>query len=124
MRAKQSTLDWLRSYYAAFDSGRFDEVRTYYADGLRNTYPKGEVMEGGDAIVAGAEQRMSGLDGIRHDLKNAWEEDDGTLIWELEVTYRRKDGQTIARWGVAVGHVADGRFTSQRLYVDQAGVWD
>jgi limonene-1,2-epoxide hydrolase len=123
MTAKQSTIDWLRSYYEAMDNLRFDEVANYLHEDCHNYYPTGVEVAGRDAIVERGRTNLGELERIKHDLKKAWEEDN-ELIFELEVTYWRKDGETIVRPGVGIFVLDDGRIREQRLFVDNNAVWN
>jgi ketosteroid isomerase-like protein len=123
MTAKQSTIDWLRSYYDAMDNLRFDEVAEYLHEECRNHYPTGVEVVGREAILERGRTTLGALERIRHDLQNAWEEGD-ELIFELEVTYWRKDGTTIVRPGVGIFVLDDGRIREQRLFVDNNAVWN
>ncbi len=123
MQAKPSTVQWLRAYYEAMDSLRFDRVAEFLHDDCRNTYPTGAVVVGRAKIIERGRKGLGALRGIRHELKQAWEEGD-ELIFELEVTYWRKDGQEIVRPGVGIFVLHQGKIRQQRLFVDARGVWD
>jgi ketosteroid isomerase-like protein len=123
MKAKQRTVEWLESYYEALDNLRFDEVASFLHQECHNHYSTGDEVVGRDAILARGEKNLGALERIRHSLKNAWEEGD-ELIFELDVTYWRRDGKTIQRQGVGIFVMDDGRIREQRLFVDNNGVWD
>lgn len=123
MRASTTTMQWLRSYYEAFDSLRFEEVAEYLHEDCRVQYASGSVITGRERLIAQARRALESLDGIQHVLEHAWEEAD-EVIFELEVTYRRKDGRTIIRPGTGIFVLAEGKIREQRLFVDAAGVWD
>lgn len=123
MKARPSTLQWLRSYYDAIDNLRFDEVAAFLHDDCRCQYPNGAVITGRERFIQWGRRDLGALRGTRHELREAWEEGD-ELIFELEVTYWREDGGRIARPGVGIFLLDDGRIRAQRLFVDARGVWD
>lgn len=105
------------------DDLRFQDVAEFLHDDCRNLYPMGTTVAGRDNILARARKALGALKGIRHELRGAWEEGE-ELIFELEVTYWRSDGETIVRPGMGVFVLEDGRIREQRLFVDARGVWD
>lgn len=122
MKATQSRLDWLRTYYAALDQLRFDEIARFLHEDCVTVYPTGHVDRGRERIIKRAEAALGSLERIRHELRDAWEEGE-ELIFELEVTYWRRDGKTITRPGVGIFTFQDGLISQQRLFVDNEGVW-
>ena len=123
MKATQSTIDWLEAYYTALDNHRFDEVADFLAEDCHNHYPTGVEVVGRENILERGRTNLRLLERIRHSVRNVWEED-AELIFELSVTYWRKDGQVIERPGVGIFVLEDGRIREQRLFVDNNGVWD
>jgi ketosteroid isomerase-like protein len=123
MRASAEVLNWLRAYYEAMDQRRFDEVAALLHEDCEAQFPAGIVVRGRERIVRGMRAGLEALAGIRHELKDAWQED-RELIFELEVTYHRTDGQTIVRPGVGIFVLDGGTILAQRLFVDTSGVWD
>lgn len=123
MKAGQSTIDWLRSYYGALDELRFEEVGKFLHEDCVSRYPTGHVVEGRELVLKLTERALTALARIQHELRSAWEEGE-EVIYELEVTYRRRDGQTIVRPGVGIFVLEDGLIREQRLFVDARGVWD
>lgn len=122
MKASAATTEWLHGYYAAIDGGRYHEVAAYLHEDCRSVYATGRVDVGRERIVARMETALGLLERIRHELKNAWE-DDGEVIFELEVSYWRRDGETSSRPGMGIFVLQDGLIREQRLFVNDAGVW-
>lgn len=124
MKASEETLAWLRAYYAAMDAGSFDEIASRLHPECRCEYATGHVDVGREKILRRAERALGALAGISHELQAVWVQD-GELIFEVRVTYRRRDGVTIARPGMGIFVLDEDRLIrEQRLFVDASGVWD
>lgn len=123
MRASPQTTECLRSYYAALDRLELERVGQWLHEDCQIQYADGLAVSGREKILRAMELGLSQLAGIHHTLKAAWEEDD-EVIFELEVTYRRRDGRTIVRPGVGIFVIDGERIRGQRLFVDASGVWD
>jgi hypothetical protein len=61
--------------------------------------------------------------GIRHEVLNAWEAEDGVLIFEVVAHYTLKDDRKVDVPGVVIAEVSDGRFQSQRIGADLSAVY-
>lgn len=116
-------MQWLRSYYEALDSLRFEAVARFLHEDCRSQYPTGTVLAGRQKVIEQGRKGLTALKGVRHELRHAWEEGD-QLIFELEVTYWRMDGQKIVRPGLGIFVIDEGKIREQRLFVDARGVWD
>lgn len=123
MNATQRTVDWLEGYYEAMDGLQFDRVAEFLDEDCHNYYATGHEVVGREEILARGRRNLGLLERIRHSVRNVWEEDD-ELIFELAVTYWRRDGQVIERPGMGIFVMRDGRIAEQRLFVDARGVWD
>lgn len=122
MNASKSTLEWFARYYDAIDGFRFDDVAGFLAEDVHAHYATGVEVVGRDEVVARGKATFGTMERIRHDLRNVWEEDD-EVVFELAVTYWRKDGQVIERPGMGIFVVRDGLIHEQRLFVDSSAVY-
>ncbi len=123
MQASAERVQWLQAYYETMDSLRFDQVADFLDEDVHNYYATGHEVVGRDNVLARGEKNLGLLERIRHSVRNVWEEDN-EVIFELAVTYWRKDGQVIERPGMGIFVMKDGRIGEQRLFVDANGVWD
>ena len=122
MKATAERLAWLRSYYKAMDALRFEEVADFLDENCTCVFPSGEVISGREPILKTTRRALEALARIRHEVKQAWEEEH-ELIFELKVTYWRRNGETIVRPGMGVFVLENARVREQRLFVDASGVW-
>lgn len=123
MIASDTTMAWFQRYYAAVDGFRFDEVASYLAEDVRACYPTGLEVVGRDEVIARGRDTFGRMERIRHELRNVWEQDGDQVVFELEVTYWRPDGQVLSRPGMGVFVLRDGLVHEQRLFVDNHAVY-
>jgi hypothetical protein len=60
---------------------------------------------------------------IVHDVKGAWEEDDGVVIFEVVAHYTLADGRELDVPGTVIAEISEGRFRSQRIAADLSPVF-
>lgn len=123
MRARPETLDWIRSYYGLIDSGRYDECDQFFATDASLQIAHHPPQVGRDAIGRAMRAGLSLVKSIRHEVRNAWEAEDGVLIFEVVAHYTMPDDRGIDVPGVVIAEVADGRFKSQRIGADLSPVY-
>lgn len=122
MRAAKGTVGWLGAYYAALDSGNTDELKDFLHPDCRSHYATGTTDIGRSQILERTAKALERLAGIRHVIEHVWEDGD-MVIFELEVTYRRRDGTRISRPGMGIFVRQDGLIREQRLFVNDTAVW-
>lgn len=125
MRAQPETLEWIKGYYALLDTGRLDECDRYFTPDATLKIAHLPEIAGFEAIDRVMRGGMSNplVKGIVHDVRRAWEEDDGVVIFEVVARYTLADGREVDVPGVVIGEVADGRFRSQRIAADLSPVY-
>lgn len=125
MRARPETLEWIKGYYELLDTGRLDECDRYFTPDatLKIAHlPELAGYETIDRVMRGGMQNPT-VKSIVHDVKHAWEEDDGVVIFEVVARYTLTDGREIDVPGVVIGEVSDGRFRSQRISADLSPIF-
>lgn len=123
MTASKETVEFLNAYYRLVDAMKIGEFMAFFTPDARLIFANNEPMQGRDAIEAGLTQVLSSVDGIRHDLRQIWNVDDDTVVFEVDVTYSRKDGRDVRVPGSAVCEMRNGLMAQQRIYVDLAPVF-
>ena len=113
---------WLRGYYAAIDAGRYDDVSGYFTEDVHTIYPAGVEVIGRDELMRLTAQGLTALERIRHEIVNVWAEDD-ELIFELDITFWRRDGGVLQRGGVGIFVMEGALVREQRLFIELDGVW-
>ena len=125
MRASQATLDLIGDYYQAMDDGRLAECQRFFTPDATLQIAHRSPIVGWDAIfnVMSAGMAVPFVHGISHDVRNAWEEDDGTVIFEVAATYSLDGDRTVVVPGIVIAEVSDGRFSSQRIAADLSPIY-
>ena len=122
MSASQATLDLLTEYYAAMETNDPSRYSTYYADDMTLTFGNSPTITGRQNVIAAFAQVLGKVRSLHHDLVNVWEQRDGVILYESVGVWNLLDGTKIAINACTVLTVADGKFTDQRIYVDNAPV--
>ena len=125
MRARPETLEWIKGYYELLDTGRLDECDKYFTPEatLKIAHlPEIVGFEAIDRVMRGGMANPT-VKQIVHDVKAAWEEDDGVVIFEVVAHYSLADGREVDVPGIVIGEVSEGRFTSQRIAADLSPVY-
>ena len=65
---------------------------------------------------------LSKVASVAHPLINVWQEDGGVIIFEVTSVWRFRDDTVTKINACSIFTVVDGRFTDQRIYVDNAPV--
>ena len=123
MRASQPTIDMLTGYYEAIEANDPDRFGEYYAEDMTLTFANAPQTTGRAAAVSAFSGILDLVRSLHHDLVNVWEEDGGVVIYEVVGTWTLHDGSVITVNAASVATVADGRFTDQRITVDNGAVF-
>ena len=123
MRASQATIDLLTEYYDAMEANDPEYFGAYYADNMTLTFPNSPMVTGRASALAAMSDLLNRVRSLRHDLVNVWEEDGGVVIFESVGTWNFYDGTAISINACSVFTLVDGKFTDQRIYVDNAPVF-
>ena len=121
-RADQTTVDLLTDYFNAMEVKDLDRLGAYYADGITQTFANAPVITGRDTVIARTVDLLGKVKSLAHPLINVWQEDDGVVIFEVTSVWHFHDDTVIKINACSVFTIADGRFTDQRIYVDNAPV--
>jgi ketosteroid isomerase-like protein len=125
VRARRETLDLIEGYYSTMDAGRLDECDRYFAPDATLRIAHLPEIKGWDMIAAVMRTGLSAphVAGLAHEVVNVWEEDDGTVIFEVMAHYTLTEGRQVDVPGVVIATISDGRFTSQRIAADLSPIY-
>lgn len=123
MRAASETLDWIRGYYALMDDDRVADCERYFHPDAEIRIAHHPPLTGWAAIERSLRAGLSVVKSIRHEVLNAWDVEDGVVVFEVVAHYTMKDDRHVDVPGVVIAGVSQGRFTSQRIAADLSPVY-
>ena len=97
-------------------------LKSYYADNITLAFANAPVVAGRDAVLAQMTTLLGKVQSLAHPLTNVWQEDGGLVIFEVTSIWRFHDDSEIEVNACSIFTLIDGRFTDQRIYVDNAPV--
>jgi len=122
VRASQATIDLLTKYYDAMEENDPERYGAYYADDMTLTFANSPAVTGRESALAAFSDVLNKVRSLHHDLVNVWEEAGGVVIFESVGTWNLRNGTAISINACSVFTFVDGKFTDQRIYVDNAPV--
>jgi ketosteroid isomerase-like protein len=121
--ASREIVDLLTEYYAAMEANDPSLYGTYYAEDMMLTFGNSPTITGRQNVLAAFVAVLDKVRSLHHDLVNVWEQDDGgVVIYESVGVWNLFDGTQVSINACTVLTVVDGKFTDQRIYVDNAPV--
>ena len=121
-QADQANIDLLTDYFDAMEVTDFDRLGAYYADDITQTFANAPTITGRDTMLARMVDLLGKVKSLAHPLINVWQEDDGVIIFEVTSVWHFHDDTVITIDACSIFSIADGKFTDQRIYVDNAPV--
>ena len=101
------------------DSMDPDAFARHLADDVRFTFGNGDTVVGRDEVRDVWARFCDGIDGVRHDVIEEFEQGDATIV-ESTVTYTRKDATTVALPVVTIYRGAGELIDDYRIFMDVA----
>jgi ketosteroid isomerase-like protein len=120
--ACQAIIDLLTEYFAAMQAKDIDRMRSYYSDDMTLTFANAPTVTGGEAVLAQMTTLLAKVESLAHPLINVWQEDDGVVVFEVASVWRFPDGAEATINACTIVTIADGKFTDQRIYVDNSPI--
>ncbi|WP_327726597.1 nuclear transport factor 2 family protein [Streptomyces sp. NBC_00487] len=124
MRASTETVRLLTEYYAAMEANSPQEFGSYYAEEMTLTFGNSPEIKGRENIISALRGKLDEVLSLGHDLVNVWEEEGGVVFFESIGRWTLHDGTVIEIKAASKITIADGKFVDQRIYVDNAPVFE
>jgi ketosteroid isomerase-like protein len=124
MRASTETVSMLTAYYAAMEAKDSQEYGSYYADDMTLTFGNSPEVRGRDNVISVLSDALADFVSLGHDLVNVWEEEGGVVFFESLGRWTLRGGAVIEIKAASKITVVDGKFVDQRIYVDNAPVFE
>ena len=119
-QADQATVDLVTDYFAAMEAKDVERLGSYYADNISLTFANAPTITGSDTLLARMVDLLGKVKSLAHPLINVWQEDGGVIIFEVTSIWRLHDDSEVKINACSIFTVVDGKFTDQRIYVDNA----
>jgi ketosteroid isomerase-like protein len=119
-QADQATTDLLIDYFQAMEVKDFDRLGAYYDDDITQTFANAPTITGRDTMLARMVDLLGKVKSLAHPLINVWQEDGGVVIFEVTSIWHFDDDTVIKINECSIFTIDDGKFTDQRIYVDNA----
>ena len=120
--ADQATIDLLTDYFDAMEAKDLARLGSYYADDITQTFANAPTITGRDAMLDRMTTLLGKVKSLAHPLINVWQEDGGTVILEVTSIWRLHDDSEVRINACSIFTINNGKFTDQRIYVDNAPV--
>jgi ketosteroid isomerase-like protein len=91
-RSGQDVDQLIRELFAAVDAGDAERVGGFVTEGVRLRFGNAEPLTGRAAVMAASREFSASVAGLHHEIIAVWQPEQGTVVAELQVTYRRHDG--------------------------------
>jgi hypothetical protein len=112
-----------RKFFATVDTMDVAGIAPLFTDHGRVVFGNSQPMVGIDEIRTGITGFFATIAGLRHEIVNEWNVGDDA-IFELKVTYERKDGQQVTIPCVTIFHTDDAdKIDDYRVYFDVAPIY-
>ena len=100
----------------------FDRLGAYYAENITQTFANAPTITGRDTMLSQMRGLLGKVKSLAHPLINVWQEDDGVVIFEVTSVWRFHDDTEVKINACSIFTILDGKFTDQRIYVDNAPI--
>jgi ketosteroid isomerase-like protein len=112
-----------RNYFAMVDTMDIAAITSLFAEHARVVFGNSQPMVGIDEIRSGITAFFATIAGLHHEIVNEWNVG-ADEIFELKVTYDRKDGRQVTIPCVTIFHTdAAGEIDDYRVYFDVAPIY-
>lgn len=108
----------IRDLFAAVDARDPQRVGGLVTDHVRFRFGSADSIAGKAALIVASREFSAAIADIHHELTNLWEPEPGTVVTELQVTYRRHDGSELTLPCCNIFRVRDGLIDDYRIYMD------
>ena len=114
--------DWITDYYADVDAMRLEPFVARHTEDAAITFGNQPPVVGKAAIHEAFDGFWSMIGGLRHEVRNRWDVNDGTTaVLEVVVHYSTKSGAAVPLPCVSIlDRTPDGLVSSLRIHIDLA----
>jgi ketosteroid isomerase-like protein len=124
MRASNETVSLLTQYYSAMEGKNPEEFGSYYAEDMTLTFGNSPEIKGRDDVISAFTDALDSVVSLGHDLLSAWEEEGGVVFFESLGRWTLRSGAVIEIKAASKITILNGKFVDQRIYVDNAPLFE
>lgn len=121
-QADQATIDLLSDYFHAMEAKDPERLGSYYADNITLSFANTPTITGRAAVMEQMTTLLGKVKSLAHPLTNVWQDEGGVVIFEVTTIWRLHNDREIKINACSIFTVVDGKFTDQRIYVDNTPV--
>jgi limonene-1,2-epoxide hydrolase len=108
----------VRDLFAAVDARDPQRVGGYVTDTVKFRFGSSEAVSGKDALIAASREFSAAIADVHHEITRLWEPEPGTVVTELQVTYRRHDGAELTLPCCNIFRILGDLVDDYRIYMD------
>jgi ketosteroid isomerase-like protein len=108
----------VRALLGAIDDRDLAAIESIIAEDVRFRFGNAEPTYTKADFAATAQAFLGSIAGIKHNIVELWEPEDGTVVATMDVHYRRLDGRELTLPCANVFRVRDGLVQDYRIYLD------
>lgn len=121
-QADQATIDILTDYFNAMEAKDPGRLGSYYADNITLSFANAPTITGRADVLEQMTALLGKVKSLAHPLTNVWQDEGGVVIFEVTTIWRLHDDREIKINACSIFTLVDGKFTDQRIYVDNTPV--
>jgi ketosteroid isomerase-like protein len=116
--------NWVQNYYRHVDGMNLESFLDQHTDDAWVQFGNNPLAVGKEQIGQAIGGFWSMIGGMRHNTVNLWFTDDGTGVFESNITYSTKGGTDVDIPCTSVLTERDGKVSSLRVYIDLAPLFE
>ena len=121
-QADQATINLLTDYFDAMEAKNFARLGAYYTDDITLAFANAPTVTGRQAVLSQMTSLLGKVTSLAHPLINIWQEDGGVVIFEVVSVWRFPQDSEVKINACSIFTAVDGKFTDQRIYVDNTPI--
>ena len=107
----------MKELFEIVDRKDSEEFAALFTPDGKFRFGNSPTVTGRDAIASTVGEFFGALESLHHEILDVWEED-GVVICEVEVVYRRKDGHEVLLPAATIGRKENDLLRDYRIYMD------
>lgn len=115
--------EWVHRYYDDVDNMRLEDYLAWHTPDVTVQFANNPQAQGLEQVGGAIGHFWQLIGGLKHNIVNVWDTDDGTSIVEALIDYTRQDGLVVTTPCVTLLHRVEAGVDSVRIFIDLAPVF-